>query len=85
MSALAARAHDLASQEGCDGEPYDTLQECADALALLVECAEVLRDDIEGCANCNYGHGSTGLSSEGDPCEGCGHLRDLLKRIEEVL
>ena len=51
---------------------------------LLRECAEVLRDDIEGCANCNYGHGSTGLTSEGEPCEGCSHLRDLLTRIEAV-
>lgn len=52
---------------------------------LLRECAEVLRDDIEGCGNCNYGHGSTGLTSEGEPCEGCSHLRDLLTRIEAAL
>lgn len=52
---------------------------------LLHELAEVLRDDIEGCANCNYGHGSTGLTSEGAPCEGCAGHRDLLKRIEEIL
>ncbi len=52
---------------------------------LLHECAEALRDDIEGCTNCNYGHGSTGLTSEGEPCEGCAHLRELLKRIEAVV
>ena len=85
MSALSARAHALASQENCDGEPYDTLQECADALALLVECADLLREDIEGCANCNYGHGATGISSEGETCESCTPHRDLLKRIEGVM
>jgi hypothetical protein len=51
---------------------------------LLRDCAEVLREDIEGCADCNWGKGSTGLSSEGEPCEGCAHHRDLLKRIEAV-
>ena len=61
------------------------LEECDSLIALLQECADALRDDIEGCASCNYGHGSTGLTSEGEPCEGCSHLRDLLKRIEEAL
>ena len=85
MSALSARARDLASQENCDGEPYDTLQECAEGLDLLPECADLLREDIEGCANCNYGHGSTGLASDGEPCESCSPHRDLLKRIEAVI
>ena len=52
---------------------------------LLHECAEVLRDDIEGCASCNYGHGATGVSSEGEACEGCADQRDLLRRIEAVI
>ena len=52
---------------------------------LLRECVEVLRDDIEGCANCDYGQRRTGLTSEGEPCESCAHLRELLKRIEAVV
>ena len=52
---------------------------------LLHECAELLRNDIRGCLNCNYGHGSTGLTSDGDPCDGCSDQRDLLKRIEAVI
>ncbi len=51
---------------------------------LLRECADVLREDAEACANCNYGDGSSGLTSEGEPCEACSHVRDLLKRIEAV-
>ena len=85
MSALGARARALASQENCDGEPYDTLQECADALGLLDECAELLRNDIRGCLNCNYGEGSTGVHPDGTACEGCADQRELLKRIEEIL
>ena len=85
MSALGARAHDLASQEGCDGEPYDTLQECADALGLLPECAEALRELVDLCAECDYGDGATGLTEDGQECLVCGEQRALLKRIEEVL
>ena len=52
---------------------------------LLHECAEVLREDIEGCANCNYGEGSTGVHPDGTACEGCADFRDLLRRIEAVI
>lgn len=52
---------------------------------LLRECADLLREDIEGCLNCNYGHGATGVSSEGEACEGCADQRDLLRRIEAVI
>lgn len=54
-------------------------------LDLLRECADLLREDIEGCLTCNYGHGATGVSSEGEACEGCADQRDLLRRIEAVI
>ena len=52
---------------------------------LLRECAEVLRMDIEGCAECDWGDGSTGYTYDGEEVCGCfAPLRDLLKRVEAV-
>jgi len=51
----------------------------------LKAAVPVLEDDIEGCASCNYGHGSTGKGSEGEPCEDCADARDALRLIQEAL
>ena len=42
---------------------------------LLRECAEVLREDIEGCR---------GFHPRYETCKICTPLRDLLKRVEAV-
>ena len=53
---------------------------------LLRECAEVLREDVEGCLDCDWGDGSTGYTYDGaEPCGHCTPRRDLLKRVEAVI
>ena len=53
---------------------------------LLRACAEALREDVDGCLDCDWGHGSTGYTFDGE--EACGHCtprRELLKRVEAVI
>ena len=53
---------------------------------LLRECAEVLREDIAACMNCDWGAGSTGYTYDNEEtCGVCAPLRDLLKRVEAVI
>ena len=53
---------------------------------LLRQCAEVLREDVEGCLDCDWGDGSTGYTYDGaEPCGHCTPRRDLLKRVEAVI
>ena len=52
---------------------------------LLRACAIALRDQIDACAECDWGSGSTGYTLDGEvACECCGPRRDLLKRVEAV-
>ena len=37
---VITRLRDMAGQENCDGEPYDTMQEAAEKLNNLIEAAE---------------------------------------------
>ena len=52
---------------------------------LLRGCAEVLWEYIDACAECDWGHGSTGKDAQHHPCKHCAPLRDLLKRVEAVI
>ena len=51
---------------------------------LLSDVAELLNRDIEACFHCDYGRGSTGLTSEGEPCEGRGDTRALRERTQAL-
>jgi hypothetical protein len=48
---IRTKLYDLASQENCDGEPYDTMQDAADYIAQLEQERDELRahcEDLEG-------------------------------------
>ena len=69
---------------------YDTLRQQIVSASdlyrdLLRECAEVLREDIGACAECDWGAGSTGYTYDGEEaCGACAPRRELLKRVEAV-
>lgn len=48
---------------------------------LIAHAIEVLGAYIEGCCNCDYGDGSTGIC-DGEPCEDCSHIRELRDKLK---
>ncbi len=89
MSALSARAHALASQENCDGEPYDTLQECGDALQSYAASIQSLRAALEDLMEVSDLAPEKNCSCHlSPPCNDCvewSGLRDAIANAREVL
>lgn len=47
----------------------------------LRAAARVLREEIESCLECDYGDGSRGSVTTGEPCDHCEDVRNALRLV----
>lgn len=74
----------LRESERCRRYPDPVLNEqvivvLSDAVLSLLDFAKRYASE---CCECNYGNGATGKTSEGEPCEECSDIRELIAKAE---